>query len=70
VEEETGIADVRDVAFYTAVVSNIEIPVSGGGKLGLLLMVYKVNVPEDMPITLSPEHTAYEWWIARRRRNA
>jgi len=30
-------------------------------KLGLVLMVYKVKIPAYSRITLSDEHTDYEW---------
>jgi 8-oxo-dGTP pyrophosphatase MutT (NUDIX family) len=60
VAEETGITVIDTVAFYTAVVSNIEIPVADGA-VGLLLMIYKVKIPSDVTITLSDEHVAYAW---------
>ena len=61
VTEETGITELSDMTFYTAVVSNIEIPVPEIGKAGLMLVVYKVSVPERATVVLSEEHTAYEW---------
>jgi len=60
VEEETGITKVSDIEFYTAVISNIEIPLPDE-KVGLVLMVYKVKVPQDSKVKLSEEHTEYEW---------
>jgi 8-oxo-dGTP pyrophosphatase MutT (NUDIX family) len=61
VQEETGISVISPPVFYAAVISNIQIPVAAIGKVGLLLMVYTVTVQEAVKITLSPEHTAYEW---------
>jgi ADP-ribose pyrophosphatase YjhB (NUDIX family) len=61
VEEETGIKKIIDVEFFTAVVSNFkDIPV-GDHKVGLMLMVYKVKVPQDSKVTLSHEHSGFEW---------
>jgi ADP-ribose pyrophosphatase YjhB (NUDIX family) len=61
VEEETGIKEIIDVEFFTAVVSNFkDIPV-GDHKVGLMLMVYKVKVPQDSKVTLSHEHSGFEW---------
>jgi len=59
--EETGLQNIAQVEFFTAVVSNIEIPVPDLGKVGLLLMVYTVQIPDSTTIVLSEEHTAYEW---------
>jgi 8-oxo-dGTP pyrophosphatase MutT (NUDIX family) len=61
VEEETGIKEINEPEFFTAVVSNFkDIPV-GGHKVGLILMIYKVKVPEDSKIALSHEHSGYKW---------
>ena len=61
VEEETGIKEVIDPSFFTAAVSNFkDIPV-GEYKVGLLLMVYKVKIPQNSQIKLSHEHSGYEW---------
>jgi len=61
IEEETGIADVQNPTFLTAVVSNHRIPLDGDDWAGLLLMVYKVTTPNDSKITISEEHSNYEW---------
>lgn len=61
IEEETGITEVKEITFFTAVISNHEIKISDEERAGLLLMIYKVTVPEDSKIRLSEEHTAYEW---------
>lgn len=60
IREETGITKINSHDFFTAVVSKHEIPFEGR-KLGLVLMVYRVGIPKDSQITLSDEHTEYEW---------
>jgi ADP-ribose pyrophosphatase YjhB (NUDIX family) len=61
VEEETGIAKINEPKFFTAAMSNFQdIPIDNH-KVGLLLMVYKVKIPKNSKITLSHEHSAYEW---------
>lgn len=60
IEEETGITEIAEPKFFTAVISNHEIPLEGKS-LGLVMMVYKVKIPEDAEVALSEEHTAYEW---------
>ncbi len=60
IEEETGITKLLSVDFFTGVISNHQIPFEGT-TLGLVLMVYRVRVPEDSRITLSDEHIASEW---------
>ena len=61
VMEETGVLHITQIEFVTAVVSNIAIPVPGLGNVGLLLMIYTAHIPGDAAITLSEEHTTYEW---------
>ncbi len=61
VEEETGIKKISNPEFFTAVVSNFkDVPIDGH-MVGLLLMVYKVIIPENSKIVLSNEHSGYEW---------
>jgi 8-oxo-dGTP diphosphatase len=60
IEEETGITEIIDPELFTAVISNHEIPFEDK-ILGLLLIIYKVQIPKDSKIKLSDEHTAYEW---------
>ncbi|HTB49329.1 MAG TPA: NUDIX domain-containing protein [Verrucomicrobiae bacterium] len=60
IEEETGITKLEGHEFFTAVVSNHEIPVDDR-LLGLALMIYKVKVPQGSKVSLSEEHVAYEW---------
>jgi len=59
--EEVGITDIDEIRFVTAVIANMEIPISDSQKVGLVLMVYEVKIPEDSEIILSKEHTSYEW---------
>lgn len=61
IEEETGITKIESFEFFTAVISNHEIRLDDGTKTGLVLMVYKVRIPKDAKIKLSPEHDKYEW---------
>lgn len=61
VEEETGVTDITNPQFFTAVISNIEIPLKDGEVVGLVLMIYKATIPSDSHIQLSEEHTDYEW---------
>ena len=59
--EETGIKQIEKAEYLTGVISNIEIPVSDELTVGLVLVVYKVAVPPNSAVTLSNEHTGYEW---------
>lgn len=61
IEEETGIKTLKKVKFITSVISNHQIPLSQSKKAGLVLMVYKVEIPAKSKIIISPEHTEYEW---------
>jgi 8-oxo-dGTP pyrophosphatase MutT (NUDIX family) len=61
IEEETGINEFKkEVEFFHAVISNHKIPFEDK-VLGLVLMVYKVQIPEGSKVNLSDEHIAYEW---------
>jgi 8-oxo-dGTP pyrophosphatase MutT (NUDIX family) len=59
--EETGITDHGQAEMFTTVISPMQIPISQTEKVGLVLMVYKVEVPEGSKVVLSDEHTSYEW---------
>ena len=61
IEEELGISGIGEPEFQTAVISNHTIPLADGNTVGLVLMVYKVTLPEDAEIVLSDEHAGYEW---------
>lgn len=59
--EETGINEVLDPKFMTAVISSHEIP-KDGKKLGLVLFAYEAQIPEGSEVKLSEEHTEYAWF--------
>lgn len=61
IEEETGVTDLINVDFLTAVVSNHEIPITDDEWGGLVLMVYKVIIPAGSTIVISEEHSEYAW---------
>lgn len=61
IEEETGITEVKDPKFLTAVISNHEIKLKNSEIVGLVLMVYEVRVNPEAKIQLSHEHLGYEW---------
>lgn len=61
IEEETAVKEIESFDLFTSVVSNHEIPLKGGGKTGLVLMIYKVKIPKGAEIRLSPEHDLFEW---------
>ncbi len=60
IEEETGITQIKDPEFFTAVISNLS-SLHENQAVGLVLMIYKIKIPENSKIVLSEEHTAYEW---------
>jgi 8-oxo-dGTP diphosphatase len=61
VAEETGITKISGITFLTAVVSNHEVVLENDKKAGLLLMIYKVTIPEKTKIIISDEHIGAEW---------
>lgn len=61
VMEETDLEIDRQPTFFTAVISNIEIPLPENEIVGLVLMIYRVSIPVGSEIHLSDEHTAFEW---------
>lgn len=65
IEEETGITTVSEITPLTVVLSNIRIPLENNDSVGLILSVYTCTVPQDASITLSDEHGAYRWVIAK-----
>lgn len=52
IEEEIGIKKTAAAKLFTAVPANFP---------GLMLLVYKMKIPDGSKIKLSPEHVAYEW---------
>lgn len=61
IEEETGVTEVSNIDFFTAVVSNHQIPIENDRKTGLVLMVYTAGIPSNSEIKLSSEHTEFAW---------
>jgi 8-oxo-dGTP pyrophosphatase MutT (NUDIX family) len=61
IEEETGIKGISKATFFVGVISNHEVPLPNGEPGGLVIMAYKVRIPEGAKIKLSSEHTEYEW---------
>lgn len=62
IAEETGVTEIIDPQFLTAVVSNHEVPTDDGYLAGLILMVYRVKIPAGSTITISEEHSEYAWF--------
>lgn len=61
VEEETGITTLESFEPIDTVVSNIEIPLEGKQKAGLVLSIYNCLLKGEENIRLSEEHTEYSW---------
>jgi 8-oxo-dGTP pyrophosphatase MutT (NUDIX family) len=62
IEEETGIKTIAGSKFFTSVISNHQIPIAGTNKKsGLVLMIYKVQIPKGSKVVMSEEHTGVEW---------
>jgi 8-oxo-dGTP pyrophosphatase MutT (NUDIX family) len=61
IEEELGVKDIENGEFFSACISNFELNFDDIGTVGLVLMAYTVELPKDAVITLSEEHTDYEW---------
>jgi 8-oxo-dGTP diphosphatase len=61
IKEETGITEIINEEFITAVVSNHKFTIESGHNVGLVLFIYEVDIPDNVTIKLSDEHTAYEW---------
>lgn len=61
IKEETGITEIINEEFITAVISKHEFAIESGHNVGLVLFIYEVDIPDNVTIKLSDEHTAYEW---------
>lgn len=61
IEEETGVTDFGEPEYFGSCISNIQIPLKDGTKVGLVLIAYKVPVPEDVQIVTSNEHSEIAW---------
>jgi 8-oxo-dGTP diphosphatase len=64
IQEETGITELTAVSFLTTIISPVEIPISETQKVGLVLMVYRVTVPDHCTVAISTEHTGYAWLMS------
>lgn len=60
IDEETGMK-AGNPEFMTAVVSNHQIPIEGDKWAGLVLIIYKVTISGSDKVTISEEHSDYEW---------
>lgn len=60
-KEEIGVDKIVKSGFFTSVISKHEFVIESGHNVGLVLMIYEVSIPKDSKVTLSDEHTAYEW---------
>ncbi len=61
VEEETGIATIKEFKPFSMVLSNIRIP-TNDGSVGLILSSYLCEVENVENIKLSNEHIEYKWF--------
>ncbi len=61
IEEETGLTEFGEPIYFGSCISNIQIPLENGAKAGLVLIAYKVPVPEGAQITISDEHSEIAW---------
>ena len=61
IAEETGIDSFTNPQMIATVLSNHEIPTDSDGMAGLILVVFRVDVPDDVQLLLSDEHERYEW---------
>ena len=60
IHEELGLTVEEGGEFLTAVVSNIKIP-TDNGEVGLVLMIYTIQIDESAEFVISDEHIGYEW---------
>jgi 8-oxo-dGTP pyrophosphatase MutT (NUDIX family) len=60
IKERTGIAKLESYQFFTAVISNHQIP-KDKQLLGLILMIYVIKIPPKSTVEISAEHSEYEW---------
>jgi 8-oxo-dGTP diphosphatase len=62
IEEETGLTTLKLFEPIDTVVSNIEIPLEGEQKAGLVLSIYSCHLRGEMNVRLSEEHTECSWF--------
>lgn len=65
VEEETGLTALESFEPIDTVVSNIEIPLEGEQKAGLVLSIYNCLLKDEEKIRLSEEHTEFSWFSTK-----
>jgi 8-oxo-dGTP diphosphatase len=61
IKEEIGIEYSGSPAFYSGVISNHELLTETGERVGLALLIFKVELPAGAQIVLSEESLSYEW---------
>lgn len=61
IAEETGITTFTNPTMLTTVLSNHVIPYDENKEAGLMLIIYRVSVPDNADIHISDEHERYEW---------
>jgi 8-oxo-dGTP diphosphatase len=69
VEEETGLTTLESFEPIDTVVSNIEIPLEGEKKAGLVLSIYTCFPRGEINVRLSEEHTEYCWFSTQEAAN-
>jgi len=60
-EEETGITESHGPELIKTILSTYEITLKDNSKMGLILVVYKVQIASEAKIVLSDEHNEYRW---------
>lgn len=61
IKEETGITEIINEEYITAVISNHHFATDEDENVGLVLFIYEVDIPDNATIKLSDDHTKYEW---------
>lgn len=64
IREETGVTELRSMMYLHSVISSHIIPIKDSDRMaGLVLRIWQVEIPDDSVVTISEEHTDYEWVI-------
>lgn len=61
IAEETGITTFTSPKMLATVLSKHTIPYDNDGMAGLILIVFRVSVPDNPKIVLNVENEKYEW---------
>lgn len=61
IEEETGITNITNITKFETFVRDIRLPY-GSISVGLIIFVFLCDVENTTDISLSNEHTEYEWY--------